>query len=271
MARVIAIDWSGARVGSEQRIWIAEAVDGDLQLLENGRSRAQVIAWLNERRSQVDDAIVGVDFAFSYPHWFLDQHGCSEIGQLWDLVARFGEEWLATCPAPFWGRPGKRRGDEQQLRACETGWNVRGIVPKSVFQIGGAGACGTGSIRGMPLLRELRAGGWSIWPFDPVSTHLVAEIWPRLLTGPVAKSSPIERRAWLTTHTEVHASLANLAASSEDAFDAAASAIVLSRCSDLAETLTAPLVGDPREGSMLVPPSALMDFVVGADATSAGL
>ncbi len=121
MARVIAIDWSGALVGSQQRIWIAEAVDGDLRLLENGRSRAQVMTWLGERRSQVDDAIVGVDFAFSYPHWFLDQHGCSEIGQLWDLVATFGEEWLATCPAPFWGRPGKRRGDESQLRACETG------------------------------------------------------------------------------------------------------------------------------------------------------
>ena len=41
----------------------------------------------------------------------------------------------------------------------------------------------------------------------------------------------------------------------EDAFDAAASALVLSRCTDLAATLAAPLAGDPREGSMLVPDS----------------
>ena len=255
MARVIAIDWSGAAVGAERRIWIAEALDGELVMLEDGRSREQVVDWLIERHGQVPEVIVGIDFAFSYPSWFLDAHGCSTIDMLWELVSEQGEQWLAASPAPFWGRPGQRRGDEVQLRACEDGWNVRGIVPKSVFQIGGAGAVGTGTIRGIPLLARMRDSGWAIWPFDPPATHLVAEIWPRLLTGPVAKSSPIERRAWLDAHATLPAPMANRAASSEDAFDAAASALVLSRCSDLAMTLTAPLAGDPREGSMLVPPS----------------
>ncbi len=255
MARVIAIDWSGAAVGAERRIWIAEVLDGELLMLEDGRSREQVVDWLIERRAQVPEAIVGIDFAFSYPSWFLDAHHCSTIDTLWELVSEQGEEWLATSPAPFWGRPGQRRGDEVQLRTCEEGWNVRGIVPKSVFQIGGAGAVGTGTIRGIPLLSRLRDGGWAIWPFDEPSTHLVAEIWPRLLTGPVAKSSPIERRAWLDAHATLPAPMANRAASSEDAFDAAASALVLSRCNDLAATLVAPLAGDPREGSMLVPDS----------------
>ena len=255
MARVIAIDWSGAAVGAERRIWIAEALDGELLFLEDGRTREQVVDWLVERRAQVPEAIVGIDFAFSYPSWFLDAHDCSTIDTLWELVREQGEQWLTTSPAPFWGRPGQRRGAEVQLRACEEGWNVRGIVPKSVFQIGGAGAVGTGTIRGIPLLARMRDSGWAIWPFDEPSTHVVVEIWPRLLTGPVAKSSSIERRAWLDTHATLPAPIAERTISSEDAFDAAASALVLSRCSDLSETLAAPLTSNPLEGSIFFPHS----------------
>ena len=40
------------------------------------------------------------------------------------------------------------------------------------FQIGGAGAVGTGSIRGMPHLLTLARNGFGIWPFS--------EGWPRL-------------------------------------------------------------------------------------------
>ena len=237
MARVIAIDWSGAAAGAKNKIWIAEALAGELLFLEDGRSREQVVDWLIERRTQVPEAIVGIDFAFSYPRWFLDAHDCSTIDTLWELVREQGEQWLTTSPAPFWGRPG------------------RGIVPKSVFQIGGAGAVGTGTIRGIPLLARMRDSGWAIWPFDEPSTHVVVEIWPRLLTGPVAKSSSIERRAWLDTHATLPAPIAERTISSEDAFDAAASALVLSRCSDLSETLAAPLTSNPLEGSIFFPQS----------------
>ena len=257
MTRVIAIDWSGARSGAERRIWIAEAVDGRLELLEDGRTRGEVADWLVQRRLAVPQALVGVDFAFSYPAWFLDRLGCRQTHDLWPLVAEQGERWLADCAPPFWGRPGVRRGDEAQLRACEEGWAVGGIQPKSVFQIGGAGAVGTGTIRGMPFLPQLRAAGWSIWPFDAVAPHLIAEIWPRLLTGPVAKSSGPARAGWLQANARQTGRLIERAGSSEDAFDAAASAIVLSRCADLGATLAAPLPGDPREGAMLVPPSVL--------------
>lgn len=255
MKRVIAIDWSGAAAGAKNKIWIAEALDGELLFLEDGRSREQVVDWLVERRTQVPEAIVGIDFAFSYPRWFLDAHGCVTVDALWELVREHGEDWLATSPAPFWGRPGKLRGEEGQLRRCEADLNVQGIVPKSVFQIGGAGAVGTGTIRGIPHLTRLRNGGWAIWPFDTPSTHVAVEIWPRLLTGPVAKSSSSERRAWLDARTSLSAPIAERASSTEDAFDAAASALVLSRCSDLAETLAVPLTSDPLEGSIFFPQS----------------
>ena len=257
MPRAIAVDWSGALTGERRKLWIAEAVDGELQLLESGRSRAEVIAWVCARRTQVPSCVAGFDFSFSLPAWFLDQHGCVEIDQVWELVSAHGEEWLRTCSAPFWGRPGHKRGAEPQLRGCEEGWSVRGIAPKSVFQIGGAGAVGTGTLRGIPFLPALRAAGWAIWPYDAPTDHVVAEIWTRLLTGPVAKSSADARRAWLRTNTDVRGRLLRDAADSEDAFDAAACAVVLSRSPDLRAALHATLPGDPREGAMLVPPSVL--------------
>lgn len=259
MPRAIAVDWSGALTGERAKLWIAEAVDGELELLESGRTRAEVIDWVCTRRAQVPACVAGFDFSFSLPAWFLDHHACSTIDEAWTLVAEHGERWLAECPAPFWGRPGRRRGDEPQFRGCEEGWNVRGTVPKSVFQIGGAGAVGTGTLRGIPFLPALREAGWAIWPYDAPTDHVVAEIWTRLLTGPVAKSSADARRRWLRAHTALRGRLLRDAGGSEDAFDAAACAVVLSRSPDLDAALRAPRSGDPREGSMLVPPSVLAD------------
>ena len=257
MPRAIAVEWSGAVTGERTKIWIAEAIDGELQTLESGRSRAEAIAWVCARRCEVPSCVVGFDFSFSLPAWFLDAHDCAAIEDAWALVAARGETWLADCPAPFWGRPGHKRGDEQQLRECEQGWNVRGIVPKSVFQIGGAGAVGTGTLRGIPFLPTLREAGWAIWPYDAPTDHVVAEIWTRLLTGPVAKSSADGRRAWVRENTTLRGRLLRTATDSEDAFDAAACALVLSRCGDLDATLAKPLCGDPREGDMLTPASVL--------------
>ena len=259
MPRAIAVDWSGAPTGERAKIWIAEAIDGELHTLESGRTRTEAIAWVRERRAQVPSCVAGFDFSFSLPAWFLDAHGCASIDEAWALVTEQGEAWLADCPRPFWGRPGRKRGDEPQLRGCEQGWNVRGIVPKSVFQIGGAGAVGTGTLRGIPFLPALREAGWAIWPYDAPSDHVVAEIWTRLLTGPVAKSSVDGRREWLRANASLRGRLLRTATDSEDAFDAAACALVLSRCGDLDATLAKPLSGDPREGDMLTPASVLPD------------
>ena len=49
---------------------------------------------------------------------------------------------------------------------AERAARVRGIAPKSVFQIGGAGSVGTASLRGMPVLQRLREAGFAVWPFD---------------------------------------------------------------------------------------------------------
>ena len=105
-----------------------------------------------------------------------------------------------------------------------------------MFQIGGAGAVGTGSIRGMPILKTLREAGFSIWPFDPPGWPKVVEIYPRALTGPVNKSSRDERKKYLRAQfPELSKPFVTTASSCDDASDAAVSALVMhKRIDDLA-------------------------------------
>ena len=227
---IVAVDWSGAAQGAAARIWLAQVIDGVLVDLHDGRSRAQVVADLVALRDRCPQGLVaGLDFSFSFPEWFLRERHCATVDELWATVEREGERWLADCAPPFWGRPGRRRPElSEPLRRAERSISVGGISPKSVFQIGGAGAVGTGSIRGMPHLRELRRAGFSVWPFDPVSPWTLLEIYPRLLTGPVRKSDPAQRALYLDgVPWHVPTRFARAMRASEDAFDAGISALVM--------------------------------------------
>jgi len=227
---VVAVDWSGAVAGSAAHIWLAHVVEGELVALSNGRNRKEVVDDLIALRSRTPGGlVVGLDFSFSFPAWFLHAQACSTAGEFWETVERDGERWLAECASPFWGRPGRRRPElPAHLRRAEAAISVGGISPKSVFQIGGAGAVGTGTVRGIPHLRRLRAAGFSIWPFDPTARSIVLEIYPRLLTGPVRKSSREERARYIAAGPwSVAPPFAAAIAESEDAFDAAISALVM--------------------------------------------
>ncbi len=247
MKRVIAVDWSGAKSGARSRIWLAEVRDGTLMRLESGRDRRELVTHLINDAKKDPDLVVGLDFAFSFPGWFAAERGARSVEDVWDLAAEQGEEWLRDCPPPFWGRPKKPKPDlNAHFRVTDDAARAKGSFPKSVFQIGGAGAVGTGSIRGMPHLATLRAAGFSIWPFHEVTAPLVIEIYPRLLTGPVNKSDPSARKALLAGgFPEIDDMLARRAASSDDAFDAAISAVVMARHLDDISALTASR--DPTE------------------------
>ena len=228
--RVLAIDWSGAKAGERKKIWLAEVVDGQMVRLESGRNRDEIIAHLVSEASAGRPMVVGIDFAFSFPQWFCHELGAADGPALWKAVAQLGEQWLADCPHPFWGRPAKKRPTlPAHFRKTEDHAAAHSnSQPKSVFQIGGGGAVGTGSIRGMPHLETLCSGGFSIWPFQRPALPMVLEIYPRTLTGPVVKSDQMARSHFLTGRfPEMTASQRTTAASSEDAFDAAVSAMIM--------------------------------------------
>ena len=162
--RVIAVDWSGAKTGAKSRIWLAEVCDGRLTRLESGRTRQELVKHLIAEAARDADLVVGLDFAFSFPHWFAKREDATSVEECWTLVAEKGEDWLRKCPPPFWGKPGKPKpdlpedGHYRRTERCAA--RAEGANPKSVFQIGGAGAVGTGSIRGMPHLAHLAAKGF---------------------------------------------------------------------------------------------------------------
>lgn len=259
--RVIAVDWSGAARRASRTIWLASVRDGVVERLENGRDRDQVADFLLEERSRDPRMVVGLDFAFSLPAWFLAERGFASAKELWAEADAEGEHWLAQCEPPFWGRPGKRRPElAAHLRRTDHDVPaIGGIRPKSPFQVGGAGAVGTGSIRGMPILRRLRAGGFAIWPFDAPEASTVVEIYPRLLTDVVRKSSAAARAAYLLERfPSLDPPHRTDAERSEDAFDALVSALVMERHAAALGAL--PLARDAHdrcEGRIWVPPSGV--------------
>ena len=70
---VLAVDWSGRRTGERRFLWTAEAADGALLDLACGRTRAQLTDDLLARASASPGVVVGFDFSFSLPAWFLDE------------------------------------------------------------------------------------------------------------------------------------------------------------------------------------------------------
>jgi hypothetical protein len=231
--RVVAIDWSGAASGARSKIWLAECRDGEVIRLECGRNRVEIAAHLMELASQDPDLVVGLDFAFSLPTWFIDERGLNNATELWALAAEEAEHWLGRCEPPFWGRPGKSRPTmPAEYRITDRAVpSMNGILPKSVFQIGGAGAVGTGSLRGMPILHRLKSAGFSIWPFDNRSGPTIIEIYPRVLTDAVVKSNGVERTSRISSrYPMISDDVARKAGSSDDAFDALVSALVMESC-----------------------------------------
>ncbi len=176
---VIAVDWSGAR--RPKGIWLAVVRGGEVIESRSISTREEAI----ERVVSVPPPVVaGFDFSFSVPEWFAREHGCSTVEEVWALAAREGNTWLRPTP-PFWRT---RCGVVPQLRfrRCEE----RFPSAKSIFQLVGNGQVGAGSVRGMPLLVELRARGFAIWPFDAARARTALEIYPSALRPLVTDAGP---------------------------------------------------------------------------------
>jgi hypothetical protein len=226
--RIVAVDWSGKLKRAEEFLWLAEVRGRRLVDLWNGLSRRALVARLIEMAREDARMVVGLDFAFSFPRWWCVERGWSTGREIWSAVQAEEEGLLAACAPPLWGRPGRPNPHPKARLFRRTDLEDGVGSAKSVFQIGGAGAVGTGSIRGMPHLLTLAENGFTVWPFEPGGLPAVVEIYPRALTGRVNKGRWADRHAFLLKRfPEQPQDLIERAAGSEDAFDAAVSALVM--------------------------------------------
>jgi len=288
--RVVGIDWSGRVDAAGQRrhiwaaVWTAWARGAtDSVQLESGRTREEIAEWLIRLAEETPRMVVGFDFCFSFPAWFVrGEHGAASAPEFWERVVsgEHGERWLGRgcTDRRFWGKPHKRPAEfsgehlHRMLRAtdvdckivaeipeAERQARVKGITPKSVFQIGGAGSVGTASLRGFATLLRLREAGFGVWPFDRPQLSgrkarpLVVEMYSRLNTGAVHKSNPKARAEYLLRKRRESATYAALprgvlakARGSEDAFDALVSMMAMAE--RRAEFAMLPQPRDPLHG-----------------------
>ncbi len=269
--RLIAIDWSGRIDVSGQRrhiwagIWTNTGSKPTLQL-EAGRTRDEVADWLIELAKKTPRMVVSIDCCFSFPAWFLAEHGCTTVFEFWQKAANgLAEQWLAReCEdvardERFWGKPHKRPAQfcgagyrnmfrstdyDNKIAQFEAGGDparaakMAGITPKSPFQVGGSGSVGTGSLRAMPFLLRLHDAGFRVWPYESASATrpLLVEMYTRLMTGPVAKSNPLARKQYLQyrrktdpLYSGISRTVMHKAEASEDAFDALVSTLEMVR------------------------------------------
>lgn len=208
----------------------------------NVASRAEGEALLNsilsDHRKRGDRVLVGFDFNLGYPTGTaarLDLKG-SPWSAMWKFIAsnvvdkadntnnRYQvaakmNRLMTDQPWPLWGAPARQAqrwltttkppvgsaADIPEFRATEEASKKKGLQPKSVWQMHGAGAVGGLTLVGVPMVRRLLESlgpSGAVWPFgagwralspadvEPLST-LVVEVWPALFDG---KPAPGEFR-----------------------------------------------------------------------------
>lgn len=171
--------------------------------------------------------LLGVDFALGYPAATaakLKLEG-EPWAAMWRFIAqnvvdkpdntnnRFAvaakiNRLMHDAPRPFWGAPARQTqrwltatkpadayADDPEFRATELAVRKGKLIPKSVWQMHGAGAVGGQTLLGIAMVRRLVESlgpAAAVWPFgtgwraltpadlEPLSV-LVAEVWPSLL------------------------------------------------------------------------------------------
>lgn len=191
---------------------------------------ALLASLLAEHRKRGDRVLLGLDFNFGFPAGTAQRLKLD--GRPWDAMGKFLSanvvdkadntnnryqvaakiNRLMTDEAwPFWGAPAKQAqrwltttkppegagADIPEFRATEIASKKGKLVPKSVWQMHGAGATGGLTLLGVPMLRRLldrQGAAATVWPFntgwreltaadvEPLSV-LVAEVWTALFDG----------------------------------------------------------------------------------------
>jgi precorrin-8X/cobalt-precorrin-8 methylmutase len=218
--RIVVVDWSAHSAPKRGRdsIWIAVR-DSVGVTLSNPSTRFEAEAILTDLLAGDERTLMGVDFSLGFPAGTAGSLGlagsfegppwasmAAELGRLVDddsrnrsnrfQVASELNARIGAAPGPFWGCPPRAAsasltttkpppGPLAEWRTVESVLRERGHRPFSSWQLLGAGAVGSQSLLGIPMvmrLRERLGDRLTVWPFEPVDRAIVvAEVWPSLL------------------------------------------------------------------------------------------
>jgi precorrin-8X/cobalt-precorrin-8 methylmutase len=234
--RFAVVDWSANSTPKRGRdsIWIAMS-DGHLTTVENHATRSSA----ERRLADVVDAghdrrtLIGVDFSLGYPSGTAAALGvgadpwCSTVSMLSELIVddernannRFEvaaalNARITGGAAPFWGCPPVQAtqtlrstkprsfGPLDEWRIVEQRLRRTGARPSSSWQLLGAGAVGSQTLLGLPMVHRLLGsarGRVHVWPFTtgvrpPViaaGTVVIAELWPSMLPPGVPRAEDV--------------------------------------------------------------------------------
>jgi hypothetical protein len=221
--RVAVLDWSAARGRRQGRdsIWLG-ACSAAGETTENLPTRSAAETRLAEMVAATlaagERLLLGADFAFGWPRGLAAAlTGRAEALAVWDWLAAqvretpgHGSTYREVAAAinrrfpgggPFWGNGETRPTPDlprrkpalppglAEHRATELAARDGTAVPKTVWQLAGAGAVGAQALTGVPVLWRLRtafAPAVAVWPFEPPDRPVVlAEVYPSLLAAAV--------------------------------------------------------------------------------------
>ena len=225
--RYVVVDWSAhstPKLGRDS-IWIGVCDRTGQVSTTNLATRRSAEAHLVEllEHDPAATTLLGVDFSLGYPAGTAAALGLSGVpwSATWATIAeairdddrnsnnRFAvaagfNERMTGSPAPFWGCPPSAAGtclattkprhveSLGEFRAVEAVLRSTGHRPFSSWQLLGAGAVGSQSLVGIPVLERLRTrfgDRLDVWPFTtgfhlPISARsaiVVAEVWPSMI------------------------------------------------------------------------------------------
>jgi len=154
--------------------------------------------------------LAGFDFCFGLPAWAM--HRLGGWRRLWRMLEKLAPSGFDAAAlelnrllgfgseGPFWGFPNRAKKPRPclwtEFRECELRLRQRGLHPKPVFQLRGAGAVGAQSLCGIAALERLRHKLQAkVWPFESSEGAglVFAEVWPALL-GRAPRSETIPDR-----------------------------------------------------------------------------
>jgi precorrin-8X/cobalt-precorrin-8 methylmutase len=224
----VAVDWSANSSPKRGRdsIWIAFA-DGRRAFVQNHATRSEAEHCLGDIVEAGRDrrTLIGIDVSLGYPTGTAHALGfgadpwCSTTSLIseaivddarnannrFDVAAALNRR-MTGGPAPFWGCPPKdvaptlrstkptSFGPVDEWRIVERRLRRDGARPFSSWQLLGAGAVGSQTLLGLPMVyRLLRQGRGRVhvWPFTTglaaptveAGTVVIVELWPSMLAS----------------------------------------------------------------------------------------